>query len=177
MLQLCRLVPPIQRPVHQTVGNRPLAHVLPAGKHCLSLTLTSASEPTLAPLSQCTACRARLTRPCSIMCANQLCRNGAELVPRCHRAPACNHRLHAQPSTIKTLIRELVLMTHAWMMVPPVQVTGQPSVLYYATAMFRRAGLAMGQEATGIAGILGAFKLACTCASSVPSPCTACQGL
>ena len=46
------------------------------------------------------------------------------------------------------------------------QVTGQPSVLYYATAMFQRAGIAMGQQATGIAGILGAFKLACTCECS-----------
>ena len=49
-----------------------------------------------------------------------------------------------------------------------VKVTGQPSVLYYATSMFQRAGLAMGQEATGIAGILGAFKLACTCTSLNP---------
>ncbi len=48
------------------------------------------------------------------------------------------------------------------------KVTGQPSVLYYATNMFQRAGLAMGQEATGIAGILGAFKLACTCVSLNP---------
>ena len=47
-------------------------------------------------------------------------------------------------------------------------------MLYYATSMFQRAGLSMGQEATGIAGILGAFKLACTCASytpPLPLPC------
>lgn len=43
------------------------------------------------------------------------------------------------------------------------QVTGQPSVLYYATKMFEKAGLRMGAEATGIAGVLGAFKLAMTC--------------
>ena len=43
------------------------------------------------------------------------------------------------------------------------QVTGQPSVLYYATKMFEMAGLRMGAEASGIAGVLGAFKLAMTC--------------
>ena len=54
------------------------------------------------------------------------------------------------------------------------KVTGQPSVLYYATSMFQRAGLSMGQEATGIAGILGAFKLACTCACSAPPLSSSC---
>ena len=42
------------------------------------------------------------------------------------------------------------------------QITGQPSVLYYAGEMFQRAGLRMGQQSAGIAGILGAFKLLMT---------------
>jgi hypothetical protein len=46
------------------------------------------------------------------------------------------------------------------------QITGQPSVLYYAGKMFERAGLRMGQQATGTAGILGAFKLIMTCESA-----------
>lgn len=51
------------------------------------------------------------------------------------------------------------------------QVTGQPSVLYYATKMFEKAGLRMGRQATGIAGVLGAFKLAMTCEHALPSHC------
>lgn len=47
------------------------------------------------------------------------------------------------------------------------QVTGQPSVLYYATRMFEKAGLNMGQQSTGIAGVLGAFKLFMTCMSHI----------
>jgi hypothetical protein len=42
------------------------------------------------------------------------------------------------------------------------QITGQPSVLYYAGQMFQKAGLRMGQQSAGIAGILGAFKLVMT---------------
>jgi hypothetical protein len=48
------------------------------------------------------------------------------------------------------------------------QITGQPSVLYYATRMFQKAGLSMGQQSTGIAGVLGAFKLIMTCALPFP---------
>ena len=43
------------------------------------------------------------------------------------------------------------------------QITGQPSVLYYAGKMFEHAGLKMGQQSAGIAGLLGAFKLLMTC--------------
>ena len=43
------------------------------------------------------------------------------------------------------------------------QITGQPSVLYYAGKMFEQAGLKMGQQSAGIAGLLGAFKLLMTC--------------
>ena len=42
------------------------------------------------------------------------------------------------------------------------QVTGQPSVLYYATKMFEKVGVSMGEKATGIAGVLGAWKLLVT---------------
>lgn len=42
------------------------------------------------------------------------------------------------------------------------QITGQPSVLYYASQIFERAGFASGQEAAGVSVLLGAFKLVMT---------------
>ena len=42
------------------------------------------------------------------------------------------------------------------------QVTGQPSVLYYASEIFEDAGFAAGQEANGISVLLGVFKLVMT---------------
>jgi MFS family permease len=42
------------------------------------------------------------------------------------------------------------------------QVTGQPSVLYYAAEIFRQAGFASGQESTGVSVFLGLFKLVAT---------------
>lgn len=48
------------------------------------------------------------------------------------------------------------------MLQPLLQITGQPSVLYYASQIFERAGFATGQEAAGVAVILGAFKLLMT---------------
>ena len=55
------------------------------------------------------------------------------------------------------------------------QITGQPSVLYYAGKMFEQAGLKMGQQSAGIAGLLGAFKLLMTCEHlahpASPAPC------
>ena len=42
------------------------------------------------------------------------------------------------------------------------QVTGQPSVLYYASEIFEDAGFAAGAEANGISVILGVFKLIMT---------------
>lgn len=42
------------------------------------------------------------------------------------------------------------------------QITGQPSVLYYAAAIFQSAGFASATEATKIAVILGVFKLIMT---------------
>ena len=64
---------------------------------------------------------------------------------------ACGHRLHPAAGQVST---DEAIMS--------VQITGQPSVLYYAGEMFQRAGLRMGQESAGIAGILGAFKLLMT---------------
>ncbi|KAF8072353.1 D-xylose-proton symporter [Scenedesmus sp. PABB004] len=42
------------------------------------------------------------------------------------------------------------------------QITGQPSVLYYATQIFAAAGFAAGQEAAGASVLLGGFKLLMT---------------
>jgi sugar porter (SP) family MFS transporter len=42
------------------------------------------------------------------------------------------------------------------------QITGQPTVLYYATDIFRAAGFASVEEASQTAAVLGAFKLAMT---------------
>jgi len=42
------------------------------------------------------------------------------------------------------------------------QITGQPSVLYYASQIFERAGFASGQEAAGVSVLLGSFKLVMT---------------
>ena len=42
------------------------------------------------------------------------------------------------------------------------QVTGQPSVLYYAAQIFADAGFAAGGESTRISVLLGAFKLLAT---------------
>lgn len=42
------------------------------------------------------------------------------------------------------------------------QVTGQPSVLYYANQIFQKAGFASGQEAAEVSVVLGAFKLVMT---------------
>eukprot|EP00879_Flechtneria_rotunda_P028264 GHRR01030361.1.p1 GENE.GHRR01030361.1~~GHRR01030361.1.p1 ORF type:complete len:511 (+),score=137.46 GHRR01030361.1:274-1806(+) len=42
------------------------------------------------------------------------------------------------------------------------QITGQPSVLYYASQIFERAGFAGGQESAGISVLLGGFKLIMT---------------
>jgi len=42
------------------------------------------------------------------------------------------------------------------------QVTGQPSVLYYASQIFEDAGFAAGAEANGISVLLGVFKLLMT---------------
>lgn len=42
------------------------------------------------------------------------------------------------------------------------QITGQPSVLYYATPIMQRAGFASASAATQVAVVLGAFKLAMT---------------
>eukprot|EP00775_Hariotina_reticulata_P005690 gene5690-5928_t len=42
------------------------------------------------------------------------------------------------------------------------QITGQPSVLYYASQIFERAGFASGQQAAGISVLLGSFKLVMT---------------
>lgn len=42
------------------------------------------------------------------------------------------------------------------------QITGQPSVLYYASQIFADAGFAAGQEASGVAVGLGLFKLLMT---------------
>uniref|UniRef100_A0A383VP60 Major facilitator superfamily (MFS) profile domain-containing protein n=1 Tax=Tetradesmus obliquus TaxID=3088 RepID=A0A383VP60_TETOB len=42
------------------------------------------------------------------------------------------------------------------------QITGQPSVLYYASQIFERAGFAGGKDAAGVAVLLGSFKLLMT---------------
>jgi hypothetical protein len=42
------------------------------------------------------------------------------------------------------------------------QITGQPSVLYYAAKIFQAAGFAEAGEATGVALVLGFFKLVMT---------------
>ena len=42
------------------------------------------------------------------------------------------------------------------------QITGQPSVLYYAASIFQRAGFATAAEATKTAVVLGLFKLLMT---------------
>ena len=42
------------------------------------------------------------------------------------------------------------------------QITGQPSVLYYAQQILEGAGFAAGREAAGVSVALGAFKLAMT---------------
>jgi hypothetical protein len=42
------------------------------------------------------------------------------------------------------------------------QITGQPSVLYYAASIFQQAGFAGAEEATRVSLILGFFKLVMT---------------
>lgn len=42
------------------------------------------------------------------------------------------------------------------------QITGQPSVLYYAADIFSKAGIGAGKDATGVSVILGSFKLIMT---------------
>lgn len=42
------------------------------------------------------------------------------------------------------------------------QITGQPSVLYYAASIFQSAGFAAAADATGVSVILGAFKVVMT---------------
>jgi len=42
------------------------------------------------------------------------------------------------------------------------QITGQPSVLYYAADIFNKAGIGAGKDATGVSVILGLFKLVMT---------------
>ncbi|CAL5219592.1 g1455 [Coccomyxa viridis] len=42
------------------------------------------------------------------------------------------------------------------------QITGQPSVLYYAADIFNKAGIGAGKDATGVSVILGVFKLVMT---------------
>ena len=42
------------------------------------------------------------------------------------------------------------------------QITGQPSVLYYAADIFSKAGISTGKDATGVSVILGFFKLIMT---------------
>ena len=42
------------------------------------------------------------------------------------------------------------------------QITGQPSVLYYAADIFNKAGIDAGKDATGVSVILGVFKLVMT---------------
>ena len=42
------------------------------------------------------------------------------------------------------------------------QITGQPSVLYYAADIFERAGFSAGKDATGVSVILGLWKLVMT---------------
>ena len=42
------------------------------------------------------------------------------------------------------------------------QITGQPSVLYYAADIFNKAGIDAGKDATGVSVILGIFKLVMT---------------
>lgn len=54
-------------------------------------------------------------------------------------------------------------LTHLSGLVPTaLQITGQPSVLYYASQIFEQAGFASGQEAAGVSVLLGAFKLVMT---------------
>lgn len=45
------------------------------------------------------------------------------------------------------------------------QITGQPSVLYYANQIFERAGFAAGSEAARVSVLLGVFKLVMTLAA------------
>lgn len=42
------------------------------------------------------------------------------------------------------------------------QVTGQPSVLYYAADIFAKAGFSAGKDATGVSALLGLWKLLLT---------------
>lgn len=42
------------------------------------------------------------------------------------------------------------------------QITGQPSVLYYAADIFGKAGFGTGKDATGVSVLLGIFKLVMT---------------
>lgn len=42
------------------------------------------------------------------------------------------------------------------------QITGQPSVLYYAAEIFEKAGFGAGKDATGVSVVLGFFKLIMT---------------
>ena len=42
------------------------------------------------------------------------------------------------------------------------QITGQPSVLYYAAKIFKDAGFASDQDATRVSVVLGFFKLVMT---------------
>ena len=47
------------------------------------------------------------------------------------------------------------------------QITGQPSVLYYAARIFKDAGFGSDEEATRVSVYLGLFKLVCTGARPV----------
>jgi hypothetical protein len=48
------------------------------------------------------------------------------------------------------------------------QITGQPSVLYYAADIFSKAGFGSSKDATGVSVLLGFFKLVMTGAHSPP---------
>lgn len=50
------------------------------------------------------------------------------------------------------------------------QITGQPSVLYYAANIFNKAGFSAGKDATGVSVILGLFKLVMTGAPAARAP-------
>ena len=60
-----------------------------------------------------------------------------------------------QPQYRKPLLVGLSLMLFQ-------QITGQPSVLYYAAQIFESAGFAVGKESTGVSVGLGLFKLVMT---------------
>lgn len=64
---------------------------------------------------------------------------------------------------LTTLVTVLLLLLLPYLARPHVpQITGQPSVLYYASQIFERAGFAGGKDAAGVAVLLGSFKLLMT---------------